>query len=197
MTLALAVAFFSVAIPTFFTPGPNNLMLMASTARFGFAPTLPHMAGICVGFPLMVLVVGLGLGEVFTQYPWLKTVLKYVAAANFLWLAWTLLGFKIGAVGGPQRPLKFIEGLAFQWVNPKAWAMSVSLIALLIPPGPDRVPMLMLLTLGCAAVGPFSSLTWMVFGQQLQLFLQRTGLERFLGAILAALMVVAVVLFLL
>lgn len=134
MDPALPLAFLAAAIPTFFTPGPNNLMLMASSAKFGLGRTVPHMLGICVGFPLMVFVIGLGLGEIFTQYPWLKAVLKYVAAANFLWLAWTLLGLKVGAVKGSERPLNFLEAAMFQWVNPKAWAMAVSFVALVVEP---------------------------------------------------------------
>lgn len=197
MDTALPVAFLAAAIPTFFTPGPNNLMLMASSAKFGLGRTVPHMLGICVGFPLMVFVIGLGLGEVFTQFPWLKTALKYVAAANFLWLAWTLLGLKIGDAKGAERPLNFLEAVLFQWVNPKAWAMAVSFVALVVEPGEGRIGTLALLSLGCLLLGPFSSLMWMAFGNQLERLLRRTGTERHLGAILAGLMLVAVVLFLL
>ena len=197
MDTALPVAFLAAAIPTFFTPGPNNLMLMASSAKFGINRTVPHMLGICVGFPLMVFVVGLGLGEIFTQYPWLKTILKYVAAANFLWLAWTLLGLKIGDAKASERPLNFLEAALFQWVNPKAWAMAVSFVVLVVEPGEGRIVTLLLLSLGCLLLGPFSSFLWMAFGDQLEKLLRRTGTERFLGAILAGMMLIAVVLFLL
>jgi threonine/homoserine/homoserine lactone efflux protein len=145
MTPSLFAAFLAAAIPTFFTPGPNNLMLMASSAKFGIGRTVPHMLGICVGFPLMVFAIGLGLGEIFTQYPWLKTVLKYAAAANFLWMAWTLLGLRIGSIGATERPLRFHEAALFQWVNPKAWAMAVSFVALVVDPGAGRIATLFLL----------------------------------------------------
>lgn len=197
MNTALLAAFLAAAVPTFFTPGPNNLMLMASSAKFGLRRTLPHMLGILFGFPLMVFVVGLGLGEVFTQYPLLKTVLKYAAAAYFLWLAWTLLGLRVGEAKGAERPLRFVEAALFQWINPKAWAMAVSFVALVVEPGEGRIATLLLLSLGCLAIGPFSSSLWMLFGDQLERLLRRTGTERFLGAILAGLMLVAVVLFLL
>lgn len=197
MTPALLAAFFAAAVPSFFTPGPNNLMLMASTAKFGLARTVPMAIGICIGFPLMVLVIGLGLSEVFVAYPWLKTVLKYVAAANFLWMAWQLLGLRIGEASGAEKPLGMLQAVLFQWVNPKAWAMAVSFVALVVEPGESRVWTLVFVTLGCMALSPFSSGLWMVFGQQLDRILKRAGLERFLGGILAALMIVAVVLFLL
>jgi threonine/homoserine/homoserine lactone efflux protein len=194
---ALATAFFAAAIPAFFTPGPNNLMLMTSSARFGVRRTVPHMVGICLGFPLMVFLVGLGLGEVFEQFPVLKTILKFAAAAYFLWMAWTLLGLKLHDAAGRERPMRVHEAALFQWINPKAWAMAVSLMALVVDPGPQRLWTIALVTLGCLLIGPFSSGLWMVFGQQLEAILRRTHTERFLGAIMAALMVLAVVLFLL
>jgi threonine/homoserine/homoserine lactone efflux protein len=82
-------AFVVVAIPGFFTPGPNNLMLMASSAKFGFRRTVPHGLGVTIGFAVMVVLVGLGLGEVFRYLPWLEPVLKVLAAINLLYLAWT------------------------------------------------------------------------------------------------------------
>jgi len=197
MDAALVAAFFAAAIPAFFTPGPNNLMLMTSSARFGIGRTVPHMWGVVLGFPLMVFVVGLGLGEVFEAFPVLKTVLKFVAAAYFLWMAWTLLGLKLHQASGGERPMRAHEAALFQWVNPKAWAMAVSFVALVVDAGPGRLWTVVLLTLGCLLLAPFSSGLWMVFGQQLETVLKRTGSERYLGAILALLMVIAVILFLL
>jgi len=197
MDAALVTAFFAAAIPAFFTPGPNNLMLMTSSARFGLARTLPHALGVSLGFPLMVLVVGLGLGEVFEALPMLKDILKWVAAAYFLWMAWTLLGLKLHEQGGRERPMRAYEAALFQWVNPKAWAMAVSLVALVVDTGPGRFWTIGWVTLGCLAIAPFSTALWMVFGHQLEAVLKRTGTERFLGLILALLMVLAVLLFLL
>lgn len=196
MNIAVVAAFLGVAIPSFFTPGPNNLMLMTSAAKFGVRRTVPHMLGIAIGFPLMVFIVGLGLGEIFTQYLWLQTALKYAAAAYFLWMAWHLLGFRIGTVGGSEKPLNALQAAGFQWINPKAWAMAVSLGAVFVRPEAGRIPSLALLTLGCLALSPFSSLLWMVFGRQLEAILRKTGTERFLGIVLAGLVIIAIVLFL-
>lgn len=197
MDYTLLAGFLLLTVPAFFTPGPNNLMLMTSTAKFGPRRTLPHALGIVLGFPFMVLAIGLGLGEVFVHYPQIKVILKYAAAVYFLWMAWHLLGLKIGEVKGSERPLRAIEAALFQWVNPKAWAMATSVVAAFVSAGEGRMASIAFVTIGCMALAPFSSLVWMVFGQQLHGFLVRTGTERFLGAILATLMVVAVVLFLL
>ncbi len=196
MDIAVIMGFLFLTIPAFATPGPNNLMLMASGARFGFLRTLPHLLGINFGFPLMVFLVGLGLSEIFVAYPVIKTVLKFFAAGYFLWMAWHLLGLKVGEQGGTARPIGFFEAALFQWVNPKAWAMAVSFIAAFVETGQDRFVSLLLVTLGCLVIGPFFSSLWIYCGRQLQMVLVRTGSERLIGAIMAALMLVAVVLFL-
>ncbi len=196
MDLSVVAGFLLLAVPAYFTPGPNNLMLMTSSAKFGLGATVPHAIGIVIGFPFMVFAVGLGLGEIFTAYPQIKLVMKYAAALYFLWMAWHLLGLKIGEGEAGARPMKMQEAALFQWINPKAWAMATSLVAAYVVVGEGRMLSLMLVTLGCFALAPLSSILWMIFGEQMQAFLQRTHSERFLGAILAVLMVVAVILFL-
>lgn len=196
MDTAVIAAFLSAAIPGFFTPGPNNLMLMTSSAKFGLGRTTPHALGVVAGFPLMVFVIGLGLGEVFVRFPGIGIGLRYLAAVYFLWMAWHLLGLRIGHASGADRPMRFHEAALFQWVNPKAWALATSFVVLTVAPGPGHMTELLLLTLGCLALAPLSTLTWMAFGQQLEAFLRRTGSERLLGPVLAGLMVLAVVLFL-
>lgn len=193
---SLVLAFLLAAFTGFFSPGPNNLMLMTSSAKFGITRTAWHAGGISIGFPVMIFCVGLGLGEIFTAFPALRTILRYGAALYFLWMAWTLLGVKVGAASGSERPMRFHEAALFQWINPKAWAMAVSLVALFVPAGDERLVNVLVLALGCLVVSPLSCVTWMVFGQGLVAFLKRTGLEHLLGWILAGLMLVAVVLFL-
>ena len=188
-------AFIIAAIPGFFTPGPNNLMLMASGAKFGFSRTIPHGAGVAIGFAVMTVLVGLGLGEMFQYVPWLKTALEYVAAAYLLYLAWTLLGLKIHDATADERPLTFLQAAGFQWINPKAWAMAVSFGTLVVDPGAGRFASIAILGIGSLVLGALSSPTWMIFGDRLEKLLKRTGGERFLGIAMAVLVVASVVLF--
>ena len=190
------LAFVAAAIPGFFTPGPNNLMVMASSAKFGFARTIPHGLGVALGFAVMVVLVGLGLGQVFQYLPWLEIVLKVLAAINLLYLAWTLLGLKIKEQGAGERPLTFLEAAGFQWINPKAWALAVSFVAMVADPGPGRFVAIAVIGIGCAIIGALSTPTWMFFGERLEKLLKRTGGERFLGIVMAILVVASVVLFL-
>ncbi|EDZ98715.1 Lysine exporter protein (LYSE/YGGA) [Burkholderia sp. H160] len=124
VTLSALPAGILFALVTSITPGPNNTMLLASGVNFGFRRTLPHISGISVGVVLLMLSVGIGLGEAFVHFPVLYTVLEVVSVAYLLYLAW-----KIGTSGelklrsGERRPMRFHEAIAFQWVNPKAWMM--------------------------------------------------------------------------
>lgn len=195
MDNTLIGAFLLLAVPAFFTPGPNNLMLMTSAAKFGLRPTVPHAVGVVLGFPFMVFAVSLGLGEIFHAFPLGKTVLKYASAGYLLWLAWHLIGLRIGEGKANERPLRVHEAALFQWINPKGWAMAMTFASAFVVAGTGRIESIAWLTLGCLMLAPPSSLTWMVFGERLQAFLKKTGAERFLGMILALLMVSAVILF--
>lgn len=112
------------------TPGPNNIMLMASGLNHGIHKSLPHYLGICLGFPVMVLFVGFGFGAVFIQYPRMHQVIKVVGVVYLCYLAW-----KIANAGNPKAsegvgaPFTFLQAAAFQWVNPKAWAIAAGAIA--------------------------------------------------------------------
>jgi len=118
------------AVTSTMTPGPNNVMLTASGATFGFRRTLPHMLGISLGFPAMVLAVGLGLGGVFVAVPAVHEVLKYAGAAYLLWLSWRIArAWRKETEGSAARPMTFLEAALFQWVNPKAWMIAVGSVA--------------------------------------------------------------------
>jgi threonine/homoserine/homoserine lactone efflux protein len=126
----LLLALVGFAVVSSITPGPNNMMLLASGVNFGMRRTMPHMMGVCMGFTLMLVIVGLGLGAVIMTVPLLHTVLKYGSGAYLLWLAWSLA--TSGGLGGSQtgaRPMRFIEAALFQWINPKAWVMAVTAMA--------------------------------------------------------------------
>lgn len=119
------------AFVTSVTPGPNNFMLLASGVNFGFARTIPHMLGISVGFASLLAGVGLGLGALLTAFPALHTALKVAGAAYLFYLAWRIAMAR--SLGKDReagaRPMTLLEAAAFQWVNPKAWVMAVTAMA--------------------------------------------------------------------
>lgn len=191
-----AIAFLIFAVPLYFSPGPNNMMMMASGAQFGLKRTLPHAAGVTCGFPVLVLFVGLGLGEVFTRFPLIKTVMLYGACGYFLYLAYQLLGLKINESDTQARPMRFIEGALFQVINPKAWVMAIGLISVFVQSGSGHIQSLLWLVAATFLLSPFSTLGWAFFGNRISAFLKKFGYERYLGWFMAALMVSAIVILL-
>lgn len=135
LSFDLLLAFTLFAFVTSITPGPNNMMLLASGVNFGFSRTLPHMLGISVGFFVLVLAVGFGLGSVFKAWPVLYTILRYVGAAYLLYLAWKIAtsGPASDKVDSQGKPLSFMSAALFQWVNPKAWIMAIGAISTYTP----------------------------------------------------------------
>eukprot|EP01030_Chromulinospumella_sphaerica_P012162 gene12162-11952_t len=131
MSTSLLSAFALFAFVSSITPGPNNTMLLASGVNFGFRRSIPHALGISVGFMLLVISVGLGLGEVFKALPWAYTALRYIGAAYLLYLAWKIATSSAMSddIDGKRKPMTFLAAAVFQWVNPKAWVMAISAMA--------------------------------------------------------------------
>lgn len=169
MPLDTLIAFLGFAFASSITPGPNNMMLVASGVNFGLRRTLWHVAGINVGFPVMLLLSGLGLGQVFQRYPVIYTALKVVGIVYMLWLAWKVA--RSGPVGESGqtagKPMTFWQAAAFQWVNPKAWAMVVGAIAAYTVPENYTVSLL-IITGVYALTGTPGSLVWAAFGAALR-----------------------------
>lgn len=169
------------------TPGPNNLMLMASGANFGFLRTIPHMLGIALGFTFMVVVVGLGLAQVFAAYPFLHTALKVVSILYLGWLAWKIANAAPPSEARPGgTPLTFVQAAAFQWVNPKAWAMAMTAIGAY---SPDQAPATIALVAGVfGAINLPSVSCWTVLGQQIRRILTRPTRLRLFNLTMAGLL---------
>lgn len=140
MSLDLLPALLAFTFVTSVTPGPNNIMLMTSGANFGLRASVPHMLGVSLGHAAMVAGVGLGLGAALQAAPALERALRVAAVLYMLWLAWKLANAaapeaKRAAGRGAGRPLTFLQAAAFQWVNPKAWAMALGAVSLYAPGG--------------------------------------------------------------
>ncbi|MDG1128666.1 hypothetical protein A8B83_03975 [Rhodobacteraceae bacterium EhC02] len=192
MTLDSFLALSAFALVSSITPGPNNLMLMASGANFGFRRTVPHMLGIGLGFGLMVVLVGLGLVRIFDAFPVTHLILTVVGVAYLLWLAW-----KIAHAAAPDaaragaRPFTFLQAVLFQWVNPKAWQMALTAITLYAP---DRsVVAILWVGLVFALINLPSVSTWTVMGQQMGRILSSPKRLRLFNWSMAALLVASLV----
>lgn len=173
------------------TPGPNNVMLTAAGANFGYRRCLPHMLGITAGGAIMVLLVGAGLGTVFDRVPGAYAALKYAGAAYLIHLAWRIARAQ-GSRNGPARgrPFTFWEAAAFQWVNPKAWIMVVGMIAAYMPQS-YAAHDLLLAALVLAVVNYPSVSCWTLFGSAVGGMLRGPRALRCFNAAMALLLVLS------
>ena len=190
MTYEIFLALALFAFVSSATPGPNNMMLLASGANFGFVRTIPHMMGISFGFGFMIFLVGLGLMQVFDTYPVSRSILTVASVAYMLWLAW-----KIANAAAPEgkktdgTPMTFLQAAAFQWVNPKAWSMALTAITLYAN---DRaVYSIVLVAIVFVAVNFPSVSLWTVLGREMRRFLTNATRLRAFNWTMAALLLLS------
>jgi threonine/homoserine/homoserine lactone efflux protein len=189
MSHSLLIAFVMFAVVMFFTPGPNNIMLLSSGLTYGFRPTIPHIMGITFGFAFMIGAVGLGLGTIFIAYPVLQTILKYAGVAYLVYLAWVI------AMSEPVKPdqdnrrgpMTFWGAAMFQWVNAKGWVMVIGTITAYaaIAAYPWNILIQVSLSL---ILGALSCTAWALFGSSLRPILTSPRAVRAFNIVMAVLL---------
>jgi len=192
MSHSLLIAFVMFAVVMFFTPGPNNIMLLSSGLTYGFRPTIPHIMGITVGFAFMVGAVGLGLGTIFIAYPVLQTILKYAGVAYLIYLAWAIAMSEPVAPDQDNRrgPMTFWGAAMFQWVNAKGWVMVIGTITAYaaITAYPWNILIQVALSL---ILGALSCTAWALFGSSLRPILTSRRAVRAFNIVMAVLLLVS------
>ena len=190
MTPEILIALIGFAFASSITPGPNNLMLMASGANYGLRRTVPHMLGISVGHAFMVVMVGLFLLRMFEGFPILNLVLKVLSASYMLWLAWkiaTALPPEAKEVTG--KPFTFLQAAAFQWVNPKAWFMAITAISAYAPQDRGLFVGASMVAVVFAATNLPSVTVWAWMGVQVRRWLGTAARLRVFNVTMAVLLV--------
>jgi threonine/homoserine/homoserine lactone efflux protein len=167
------------------TPGPNNVMLTAAGANFGLRRTLPHILGVSCGFGAQVAAVCGGLGILFTRWPQLQLALKWVGAGYLLFLGWQMLRPRSGPDGRAGKPITFMEAAAFQFLNPKAWVISLTAATLFLPPQLGQVLASAYVALIVTTVNLPCITAWAVFGSSLGLALSRPVPRRIFNWVMA------------
>ena len=176
-----------------FTPGPNNIMVASSGVNFGFRATLPHILGISFGYPLMLLLLGIGLAKVFVAVPQVHFVLKYVCIVYLLYLAWKIAN---AAPSGDSRtapkPFNFLQAAAFQWVNGKGWVVALSAVTTYTVVS-SSLPLQVIALSSIAFVVTLASVTcWTLFGAMLRRYLQTERRRKYFNYSMAALLVLSI-----
>ena len=189
MNLDLYAPLVGYAVATSFTPGPNNTMLAASGAQFGFARTRPHLFGVGLGFGFMIFLVALGLGGSVARLPWLNLGMTLAGAALLLWMSWRIASAPVDdeEEARVRAPLTFLQAAGFQWINPKAWTMALAVAGGYVTgAAPLREASI------CAAifalVGILSAGSWAAFGVSLRRWLTNPLRRRIFNVAMGALL---------
>lgn len=192
MSQELVLSLITFAFVSAMTPGPNNTMLMASGVNFGFERTRPHILGVVIGFTIMILAVGLGVGRVFSLFPPLYAALRVVSVGYLLWLAWRIgtAGATNPIVGEEAQPMTFLEAALFQWVNPKGWMVCLSVAANYVSPD-NLAADIAILSAVFLIISIISASTWALFGTSLRPFLQDARSMRIFNAVMAVALVLS------
>jgi threonine/homoserine/homoserine lactone efflux protein len=189
----LFAALVAFAFVSSITPGPNNLMLMASGINFGFSRTLPHMLGVAIGFTLMIVLVGAGMMQVFDAIPGAYSVIRIASVAYLLYMAWGIATTvpapdRLEASSG-SRPFTFVQAALFQWVNPKAWTMALTAVSAYTP-RTQPILGLVVVALVFGAINLPSVGSWTILGVKMRRVLSDPAKMRAFN-IVAALVLVA------
>jgi threonine/homoserine/homoserine lactone efflux protein len=189
MSPVLFAGFLVFAVVSCVTPGPNNLMLMASGSAFGLKRTVPHLVGVVVGFGLMTLAVGLGLAGLLRAAPLFFVGLKWAAVAYILYIAWRMVTAQGPGVGGTDgRPISFFAAAAFQWINPKAWVMAVGAVGAYAERGRFIVDVVLIAAVFTLVNIP-TAVVWASFGAAIRRWFRKPGHLKAFNWTMAALLV--------
>lgn len=182
------------AITTCVTPGPNNAMIMASGLNYGIRRSLPHYFGICLGFPAMVIAVGLGIASMFERFPVLHLILKIAGAAYLTYLAYRIATAPVSSQSQRAgKPFSFIQAAAFQWVNPKAWVLAISATVTYTVIADSYVTQVFILAGIFFVFGAPCILLWLWFGASLKSILQNPVSVRVFNITMASLLMASLV----
>lgn len=191
MELYLAILLFAAS--TTITPGPNNIMIMSSGLNYGVKSSIPHLLGICFGFPVMVIMVGLGFSIVFEMYPVFHQIIKVVGVVYLLYLAWLVASSSPTSLeGSKSKPLGFMQAALFQWVNPKAWVMATGAVSAYTSISTDIFAQVLFIALAFFIVAFPCVSIWLVFGASLKKYLKSARHQKAFNLSMALLLVASV-----
>ena len=189
ITLELIAAVSVYYFVMYATPGPNNSILTASGIKFGFIRSVPNIIGISSGHGLQLALVCFGLGSLFSQFPILLEVLKYIGACYLLYLAWKMFGsLNISRTEEKSSPLKYYEAILFQFVNPKAWVICITAVSLFYPENVNLIIGTLFLVIMSTIINLPSISMWAFGGSIIRRYLSNKKLKTIIEWILAILL---------
>ena len=190
--LILAISAYNFVM--YVTPGPNNSILTASGIKFGFFRSVPNIFGIPTGHGIQLALVCLGLGSLFTQFPILLNILRYVGAIYILYLAYKMFGsLNVSSTEGKSRPLRYYEAILFQFVNPKAWVICITAVSLFYPEKENLIIGTLFMVIMSTLINIPSISVWAFGGSVIRHYLGNNKLKKSIEWLLALLLLATAV----
>lgn len=187
------LSIFIFAVSATVTPGPNNIMIMTSGLNYGVKNSIPHLLGICFGFPVMVIIVGSGFSVIFEKYPLINDVIKIFGVLYLLYLAWLIASSSpVSLEGENAKPLGFTQAALFQWVNPKAWVVATGAITAYTTMSSDFFAQVIYIALAFLIVAIPSLSIWLIFGVGIKRYLKSASHQKIFNLSMALLLVCSV-----
>ena len=193
ITLELFIAFSVFAFVSSITPGPNNIMLMASGTNFGFKKTIPHLLGVNLGFGFLLFCVGIGLMQIFDLFPIMHDVFKIFCSIYLIYLAYRIATSASQTKNSQSRarPFSFIQAILFQWINPKGWSMALTGIS--VYSTSSSLVGVLIITLAYTMINLPCICFWTMLGEQFGRFMTSNLRLRIFNYIMATLLVLTLV----
>lgn len=192
--MEISASFLLFVFSAAFTPGPNNIMIMASGVNHGVMASVPHLLGIAVGVPTMFLAVGFGLSYTFEQISWLHALIQILGIFYLLYLAWLIANSSKPSFSSDEssQPFTFLQAALFQWVNPKAWMLGTGAIATFTTVGGDLNSQILIMAAVFFVMTLPSVFVWLVFGSWLKKILTKSSHLVIFNRTMAGLLVLSV-----
>ena len=190
--IALVIYYFVMYI----TPGPNNAMVLTSGLKFGFMKSIPHISGITIGHIIQLIIVCLGLGQIFIIFPEIQKILKVICAIYILYLGYKILDSINYIKKDGARPLKFYEAALFQIVNPKAWTISSMAVSGFLPKDGNLVTSVLIMASTALVICPISISPWAAFGSSIRNLVKTNKVKRYIEYFLSILLLITAILIL-
>ena len=189
INFALFTALTTFYFTMFFTPGPNNAMLTASGMKFGFVKTIPHLIGISLGHVFQIGLTCFGLANLFLIYPQVQFYMKVLCFLYLLYLGWKMIGSFSSIQKKTGRPLRFYEASLFQFINPKAWSIAVTVASGFFPSEENIFIGIVFVTITAAIINLPTCSLWALFGSGLRKFINNQKIKKIIEYLLAVLLV--------
>ena len=174
------------------TPGPANMIMLATGAKYGFRNALPFVFGVIVGKQIIIWPIGFGLLLLNKEYPYVFLFFKYVSAAYILWLAWRIANMRISAETSDRPPPGFLSGLIVHPLNPKAWALITTGFTNFVDPSSSIFFATAAIALCLFIIQLVCHPIWTLFGEKIARLVGGSVYERYLMLFFALLTIIFV-----